>query len=79
METLIHGSKREMITKEDKVRIVITCDGCGVVRQDQEGQHARWRPNAAVWKEAQSAGWTSRQKADKSAWDHFCPGCQSTG
>ncbi len=63
-----------MIRKEG-VRIVITCDGCGQVRQDQEGQRARWRPYPAVWKEAQAAGWSAKKKAQLSDYDHFCADC----
>lgn len=61
--------------RRDKLRIVITCDSCGTVREDQEGSHARYRPHKDVWKQAQGEGWTSKPKADKSDWDHFCKGC----
>lgn len=65
------------VTKQG-ARIVIFCNGenCNVVRQDQEGQHAKWRKNSVVWKEAQDAGWTARSKNEGRDWDHFCPGCR---
>jgi hypothetical protein len=63
-----------MIRKEG-VRVVITCDGCGVVRTDQDGQRAKWRPYPQVWKEAQGEGWSAKKKADVSDYDHFCREC----
>lgn len=65
-----------MTITKDRLRIIIACDACGQLREDQEGQHAKFRKNAAVWKQAQGEGWTSKQKADGRDWDHFCPGCQ---
>lgn len=62
--------------RREKLRIVITCDGCGQVRQDQEGQHAKWRPYPAVWKEAMEAGWTAKKKGND--YEHFCKDCAST-
>jgi hypothetical protein len=64
-----------MIRRENKIRIVITCDGCGLIRADQEGQKPKWRPNKDAWREAEQAGWTSRQKPDGRDWEHFCAGC----
>ena len=68
-------STRPMIRRE-QLRIVMTCDGCGTVREDQKGLRAKWRPHGDVWKEAQAEGWTSKQKPDGKDWDHFCPGCR---
>lgn len=62
--------------RREKLRITITCDGCGLVREDQDGSRAKWRPYPAVWKEAQDAGWIARKKPAAHDFDHFCPGCQ---
>jgi uncharacterized protein YceK len=64
-----------MIRKEG-VRIIITCNGCGQVRTDQDGQRAKWRPYPAVWKEAQAEGWTAKKNATGKDFDHFCPECK---
>jgi hypothetical protein len=65
-----------MIRKEG-VCIIITCDGCGQVQKDQEGQRAKWRSHQAVWKEAQDAGWSAKKKLQVSDYDHFCPDCSA--
>lgn len=62
------------ITKEG-ARIVMTCNGCGLVRADQDGQRAKWRPHSAVWKEAQAEGWTSKPILEGKDYHHFCKAC----
>ena len=64
-----------MIRKENGGHIVITCDGCGQIRIDQDGSRAKFRPYTAVWKEAQAAGWTAKKKINASDWNHFCKDC----
>lgn len=66
-----------MTISKDGVRIITTCDGCGHVRRDQEGQRAVWRPYPAAWKEAQAAGWTAKEKQRVRDFDHFCPTCST--
>jgi hypothetical protein len=62
------------ITKEG-LRIVITCDGCGLVRRDQGGiARPRFRRNKEVWKEATDAGWMAKENGRD--WKHFCPACK---
>ena len=56
--------------RRDKLKITITCDGCGVTRSPDA---KNWLPYPAVWKEAMEAGWTGR-KLDKE-WAHDCPDC----
>lgn len=66
-----------MIRKEPKVRIVISCDGCGVMhitafRHDADGKFNFQVTNyAARWAEAQAAGWRGIKVAGK-GWQHFC-------
>lgn len=64
-----------MTIRKEGLRIVMTCNGCGVVRQDQDGQRAVFRPYPEVWKEAQAEGWSAKRTADGKDWDHFCKEC----
>lgn len=65
-----------MTIRKEGVRVVMTCNGCGLVRQDQDGQRAKWRPYPAVWKEAQAEGWTAKKKGND--YDHFCGECSAS-
>lgn len=65
-----------MTIKKEGVRIVTTCNGCGLVRTDQDGKRARWRSHSEVWKEAQAEGWTSKPTAKGNDYDHFCKDCR---
>lgn len=63
--------------RREKLRIIYTCDGCGTVREDQDGQRAKWRPFKDAWKDAQAAGWTAKIKADGKDFEHFCKDCSA--
>lgn len=66
-----------MTISKEGVRIIYTCNGCGVVRTDQEGVKARFKPYPQVWKEAQAEGWTAKKMTDKSDYEHFCKDCSA--
>lgn len=63
--------------RREKLQTVVTCDGCGVIWQDQEGQRPKWRPHKDVWKEAQGLGWTAKKKLQVHDFDHFCKDCSA--
>jgi hypothetical protein len=56
--------------RRERSKFTLTCDGCGLVIQDQG-----YRPNNAAWAQAQREGWTSRPINDGKDWQHFCSGC----
>jgi hypothetical protein len=60
-----------MIRREG-LTTTITCDGCGKVMHDRP---AKWRSHQAVWKDAQSVGWTAKKMTTASDYNHFCPSC----
>lgn len=61
--------------KREGLRIIITCDGCGVIREDQEGRHAKWRSYPDVWKEASAEGWTAKKNDKGTDFDRYCREC----
>lgn len=70
-----YPGKARMTIRKEGARIIYTCNSCGQVRPDQDGQRAKFKHYQQVWKEAQAEGWTAKKKADGKDFDHFCKEC----
>jgi hypothetical protein len=65
-----------MIRKE-RGHIVTTCDNCGVVNVDQEGERASFKTFRKAWDELLALGWKAKRKPEGGDYNHFCPNCEA--